>query len=226
MIYYPIRTLVTAGIKDIMIVVSGPHSGDFISILKNGEDLGCNICYGYQEKPDGGIADALGICRKFAGHDPICVILGDNTTDANISEPVKEFDETVHHLYYRIEEQTEEPKPIARVFLKEVQDPNRFGVAEIDGPFVTRIEEKPEHPQTDLAVTGVYLYDQAVFYFIDECSPSQRGELEITDVNNLYIKHGFLSHHILEGFWKDAGTFEALLEAGQYWKSKGGYHKS
>lgn len=210
MIYYPIETLVGAGIMEVMVVVSGPHSGDFVPILKNGEEFGCKIYYGYQEKPDGGIADALSICEGFADGDDICVILGDNTTDANISEEVKEFSNRRDVNEHR-----------AHLFLREVSDASRFGVALLgSGPTVLKIVEKPEKPISNLAVTGLYLYDEHIFNLIKKCKPSGRGELEITDVNNLYIENGVVTYSMLSGFWKDAGTFESLFEAGEYWRNK------
>ncbi len=209
MIFYPIQTLVKAGIKDIMVVVSGPHAGHFIRVLKNGKELGVShLEYAYQEKPDGGIADALALAEDFADGGPITVILGDNTTDADISKPVKEFKEG------------------AVVFLKKVPDPERFGVPRFDEKNpkkIVEIIEKPKNPPSSYAVTGVYIYDNKVFDYIRQCKPSWRGELEITDVNNFYIKAGKLTWAELEGYWWDAGTFETLLYANIYWaKQKGG----
>jgi glucose-1-phosphate thymidylyltransferase len=217
MVFYPIQTLVRAGVTEVMVVVSGPHSGDFIPILRNGEDLGCRIYYGFQEKPNGGIADALGICEAFAGGGEICVILGDNTTDADISEQVKQFRKG----------QAVSKIPQAHLFLRQVSDPHRFGVATLAdsiggsaGGGVIKIVEKPAKPETNLAVTGLYLYDRNVFNLVKECEPSGRGELEITDVNNLYIERGIVTYSMLDGFWKDAGTFDSLFEAGEYWRNK------
>jgi glucose-1-phosphate thymidylyltransferase len=215
MIFYPIQTLVTAGIEEIMVVVSGPHAGDFIPILKNGEDFGLKrLVYAYQYKPNGGIADALSLAEDFADNDPIVVILGDNTTDANISDAIEDYE-----LEY-------EKHSCAMVFLKEVSDPHRFGVARfMSWPNETPdkligIDEKPENPSSNLAVTGVYIYDHNVFEFIRRCSPSARGELEITDVNNFYIERDAMMHRTLDGYWKDAGTFDSLLEAGVYWRER------
>lgn len=206
MIYYPITTLVKAGITDIMLVTSGPHVGDFLGVLKNGKELGVShLEYSYQEKPDGGIADALGLAEDFADGGPITVILGDNTTDADISRTVQEF------------------KDGSVVFLKKVRDPDRFGVAEFDkedSNKVVGIEEKPKHPKSDMAVTGLYIYDEKVFSYIKKLEPSERGQLEITDVNNIYIKSGKLSWANLDGFWSDAGTFDSLFETNSYWKVK------
>lgn len=206
MIFYPIQTLVNAGIKQIMVVVSGEHCGHFIRVLKNGTELGLeHLEYGYQENPTGGIADALSICEEFAGGEPITVILGDNTTDADISRAVGDFSSG------------------ARVFLKEVPDPERFGVPVFDPADpekIIRIEEKPKKPANNFAVTGLYIYDKQVFSHVKKCLPSARGELEITDVNNFYIKNGGLSWTTLDGFWRDAGTFRTIFEANQYWAQK------
>ena len=219
MVYYPIKTLVDSGVKDIMVISSGPHAGDFFSILKNGEDFGLNtLHYGYQWKPDGGIADALSIAREFAGNDNICVILGDNTTDADISDAISNFNSSIFV--------NDSFVPKAHVFLKEVKDPERYGVAEIADhkfngmPAIKRIIEKPKDPPSKLAVTGLYLYDKEVWNFVDQCSPSERGELEITDVNNMYIKNGRLTYSELQGYWKDAGTFDSLYEVNEYYYNK------
>lgn len=208
MIFYPIATLVNAGVTEILIVTSGPHVGDFLGVLKNGKELGVtHLEYAYQEKPDGGIADALALAEDFADGESITVILGDNTTDADISSTVKGFTEG------------------AAVFLKEVQDPQRFGVAVFDPADpkkVVAIEEKPKEPKSNYAVTGVYIYDNRVFDFIRQCDPNfaGRGELEITEVNNFYIKEGKLTWAELNGFWSDAGTFQSLLLSSNHWASK------
>lgn len=208
MIYYPIRTLVTAGITDILIIVSGPHVGHFLGVLKNGKQLGAtHLEYAYQETPDGGIADALALAEDFADSGPIAVILGDNTTDADISDAVKRFEDG------------------AAVFLKEVPDPERFGVAAFDPDDtakIIRIEEKPDNPPSNFAVTGPYLYDHRVFDYIKRCNTdySTRGELEITQVNNFYIEAGNLRWESLDGFWSDAGTFDSLFHASKYWADK------
>lgn len=208
MIFYPIETLVKAGINEILIVTSGPHVGHFLGVLKNGKELGVkHIEYAYQEKPDGGIADALSLAEDFCDGDNVAVILGDNTTDADISESVKSFQSG------------------ALVFLKKVPDPQRFGVADFDkenGKKIIQILEKPENPPSDFAVTGLYLYDKTVFDKIRSISPSARGELEITDVNNLYIKEGNLNWAELNGFWADAGTFSTLYKVNKYWAEKNG----
>ncbi len=204
MIYYPIETLVKAGIKDILIVTSGPHVGHFLGILKNGTDLGVeHLEYAYQEKPDGGIADALALAESFADNGPVTVILGDNTSDADISEQVRNFKEG------------------AMFFLKEVHDPERFGVAVFDeNKKIIEIEEKPKDPKSNMAVTGVYIYDGKVFDYIRQIEPSDRGQLEVTDLNNIYIKDGKMFWAELNGFWSDAGTFESLFAATKYWAEK------
>lgn len=208
MIYYPIQTLVGAGITEILIIISGPHSGHFIHTLKNGKEFGIeHLEFAYQEKPDGGIADALSLAKDFSDNKPITVILGDNTTDANISEGVKNF------------------KDGALVFLKKVPDPQRFGVPVFDSHDIQKIVEiveKPQQPPSDYAVTGLYIYDAKVFDYIKQCHPSLRDELEITDVNNFYIKNGELRWTELEGYWLDAGTFETLLLANIFWGKKNG----
>lgn len=207
MIFYPIQTLVNAGVTEVLIVTSGPHVGHFLSVLKNGKELGLtHLEYAYQEKPDGGIADALRLAKDFAKNDSVVVILGDNTTDANISEAVKGFKEG------------------AMVFLKGVEDAHRFGVAVFDAKDpsqVVEIEEKPKEPKSNMAVTGVYIYDNTVFSIIDSViKPSGRGELEITDVNNAYIKKKQLLWAELKGFWSDAGTFKSLYRSNRYWAQK------
>ena len=207
MIYYPIQTLVKAGITEILIIVSGPFSGHFINVLKNGKEFGVNhLEYAYQENPKGGIADAVSLAKDFADNKPIAVILGDNTTDADISSAVKDF------------------KNGASVFLKKVPDPSRFGVPRFDDQKqIVEILEKPNNPPSDYAVTGLYLYDNQVFDFIRQSKPSDRGEMEITDINNAYIKQGTLKWAPLEGYWLDAGTFDTLLKANLYWAKKGGF---
>jgi len=206
MVYYPIQTLVNAGVRDILIVVGGPHAGDFIRVLQNGKDFGINhIEYAYQNSGDGGIADALMLAKDFADKSPITVILGDNCTDADISPEVKKFKEG------------------AVIFLKEVEDPKRFGIAELDQADTKKvigIIEKPKEPKSNLAVTGVYIYDGNVFEYTNQIKPSERGQLEITDVNNIYIKEGKLIWANLSGFWSDAGTFDSLFRSSVYWARK------
>jgi len=204
MVFYPIQTLVNAGITEVLLVVGGPHAGHFMRVLKNGKELGLtHLEYAYQEK-EGGIAQALGLARDFCDGDSMAVILGDNTTDADIRPAVKKF------------------KKGAAIFLREVPDPARYGVPVFapDGRTLLRIEEKPEKPLSSKAVTGLYLYDSQVFDIISRLKPSNRGELEITDVNNAYLKNGQLQWFPLEGFWLDAGKFETLFQAGEYWAKK------
>lgn len=205
MIFYPIETLVKAGIDEIMVVTGGPHCGHFMSILKNGHELGIkHLEYAYQEN-EGGIADALALAKDFADGDSVTVILGDNTSDADISEAVRDFKEG------------------SLIFLKEVPDPERFGIATFDPndkSKIVKITEKPKQPDTNWAVTGVYIYDNQVFDFISQIAPSARGELEITDVNNKYVEKGQLLWSELKGYWWDAGTFDTLLEANTYWAKK------
>jgi len=206
MIYYPIQTLVKAGITEVLVIVSGPHAGHFIPALKNGKEFGVgHIEFAYQEKPDGGIADALALANRFADNEPITVILGDNTTDADISEAVHGFTKG------------------AKIFLKKVPDPKRFGVPkfdESDPSTIVEIIEKPQDPPSNYAVTGLYIYDTQVFDLIKTCKPSARGELEITDVNNAYLKKGELTWAELQGYWLDAGTFDTIYLANKYWSEK------
>ena len=221
MIYYPIQTLVNAGITDILIVTSGPHVGHFLGVLKNGKELGIkHLEYAYQEKPDGGIADALSLAEDFSDREPITVILGDNTTDADISSAVKNFQKG------------------ATIFLKEVQDPERYGVAVFTNSNdkiqmtnqiqnsndkklkIIRIEEKPKEPKSNMAVTGIYIYDNQIFDLIRQTKPSGRGQLEITDVNNFYIQKGELDYTVINGFWSDAGTFDSLFASNLFWAKK------
>jgi glucose-1-phosphate thymidylyltransferase len=198
MIYYPIEALLNAGIRDIMIVTGGKKSGDFLSLLGNGSEFGLkHLNYTYQ-KGEGGIAEALGLCQHWAAGEPVCVILGDNLIEKNIARAVRNFTEQ---------------KVGAKIMLKEVQDPERFGVAELKGDRVLSIEEKPKRPKSNLAVIGIYLYDARVFEIIKQLEPSDRGELEITDVNNWYIRDGSMTYEVLDGWWTDAGTFESLLRA-------------
>ncbi len=200
MIYYPIQTLINAGIVDILIVTGGNNAGDFLRLLGNGKEFGLkHINYTYQEG-EGGIAEALRLAEFFASGERICVVLGDNIIEKNIRKAVKNF---------------QKQKEGAKILLKEVPDPQRFGVPELKGDRIVRIEEKPKKPRSQYAVIGIYLYDQEVFNFIKTLKPSDRGELEITDVNNQYIEKGLMTWDILEGWWTDAGTFESLLRANQ-----------
>jgi glucose-1-phosphate thymidylyltransferase len=200
MIYYPIETLCRAGLEDIMIVTGGNSAGDFLRLLGNGREFGLHdIYYTYQEG-EGGIADALKLCEHFAEGESVCVILGDNILEDDISPYVARF---------------REQKSGARILLKEVDDPERFGVPELAGERIVRIEEKPAVPKSNYAVTGVYMYDARVFDYCRDLKPSSRGELEITDVNNAYIDAGDLFYDVLSGWWTDAGQFESLYRATQ-----------
>ena len=201
MIYYPLQALINAGIEDILIVTGGTYAGDFLRLLGNGNEFGLkHINYTYQEG-EGGIAAALSLAEFFADEDKICVILGDNIIEKNIREAVKKFDRQ---------------KAGAKIMIKEVPDPQRFGVPVLEGDKIVKIEEKPQAPQSPYAVTGIYLYDKTVFDIIRSLRPSGRGELEITDVNNVYIERGQLTWEVLDGWWTDAGTFESLLRASQF----------
>jgi len=198
MIYYPLTTLINAGIDDILIVTGGNNAGDFLRLLGNGKEFGLkHINYTYQEG-EGGIAEALGLAEFFAKKEKICVILGDNIIEKNIIGAVKAFNTQ---------------REGAKILLKEVSDPQRFGVPELEGDRIVRIEEKPQIPKSKYAVTGIYMYDQNVFDIIKPLKPSERGELEITDVNNAYIERGTMTYDILNGWWSDAGTFDSLLNA-------------
>ena len=198
MIYYPIQTLVNAGITDIMIVTGGNSAGDFLKLLGNGKAFGLkHLNYTYQEG-EGGIAAALSLVEHFAGDDAICVVLGDNIIEGNIRPAADAYREQASG---------------AKILLKRVSDPQRFGVPELDGKHVLRIEEKPAQPKSDYAVIGIYMYDARVFEIIRTLKPSGRGELEITDVNNAYIERGEMTWNELAGWWSDAGTFESLLYA-------------
>jgi glucose-1-phosphate thymidylyltransferase len=198
MIYYPIQTLINAGINDIMIVTGGNSAGDFLRLLGNGKDFGLkHLNYTYQEG-EGGIADALSLVEHFADDQPVCVVLGDNIIEGNIRSAADQY---------------REQGGGAKIMLKKVQDPQRFGVPELDGDKVLQIEEKPKEPKSDYAVIGIYFYDHTVFDVIKTLKPSDRGELEITDVNNHYIRRGEMTWNELDGWWTDAGTFESLLRA-------------
>jgi glucose-1-phosphate thymidylyltransferase len=198
MIYYPIQTLVNAGIQDILVVTGGKNAGEFLRLLGNGKDFGLkHVNYTYQEG-EGGIAQALGLAEFFADGEPICVILGDNIIEGNVCRAANDF---------------RKQGKGAKIILKQVTDADRFGVAEVKGDRIVGIEEKPKRPKSDLAVIGIYFYDGTVFEKIKRLKPSGRGELEITDVNNFYIEEGSLTYDKLEGWWTDAGTFESLLRA-------------
>jgi len=198
MIYYPIETLVTTGIDEILIVTGGEHAGDFLKLLGNGKHLGVHdLHYTYQEG-EGGIAEALKLAEDFADGQKIIVILGDNLIGGTIRRAVGDF--------------FTQPRG-AKILLKEVDDPERFGVARVEDDRVVEIIEKPAQPPGNLAVTGIYMYDHDVFEIARTLKPSARGELEITDVNNEYLRRGTLTHEVLEGWWTDAGTFESLIRA-------------
>ena len=198
MIYYPIQTLVNAGITDIMIVTGGNSAGDFLKLLGNGKAFGLkHLNYTYQEG-EGGIAEALSLVEHFAAKESVCVVLGDNIIEGNIAAAVRSYNEQGKG---------------AKIILKKVADPHRFGVPELDGQKVLQIEEKPKVPKSEYAVVGIYLYDGEVYDIIRTLQPSGRGELEITDVNNAYIKRDEMTWEELAGWWTDAGTFESLLRA-------------
>lgn len=199
MVYYPVEALVSAGITEVMLVTGGESAGDFLRLLGNGKQFGLQeLSYTYQEGDRPGIADALGYAEDFAEGDRIVVILGDNIIEGNIRTPVDDF--------------AEQPKG-AKILLKEVPDPERFGVPVFENDRIVAIEEKPKKPQSSYAVIGIYMYDNQVFDIVRTLVPSGRGELEISDVNNAYIKQGTLTYEILEGWWSDAGTFDSLLRA-------------
>jgi glucose-1-phosphate thymidylyltransferase len=198
MIYYPIETLVEAGIRDLLVVTGGRNAGDFLRLLGNGKEFGLkHINYAYQEG-EGGIAEALALAEHFAEKSKVCVVLGDNIIEKSIRRAVEDF---------------KRQDVGAKVLLKQVHDAERFGVAEIDGQRILSIEEKPAKPKSNYAVTGVYMYDGTVFEKTKTLKPSARGELEITDVNNAYIKEGTMTFDFLDGWWTDAGTFESLIRA-------------
>ena len=200
MIYHPVHKLTEAGIDEILVVTGVEHMGDVVNLLGSGKDFRCRFTYKVQDEA-GGIAQALGLAENFAGSAPVCVILGDNVFQDSIAPFVERF---------------AAQQKGARVLLKKVPDPNRYGVAEVseDGRILS-IEEKPKQPRSDLAVTGIYMYDGGVFEFIRGLKPSARGELEITDVNNAYLRRGELRYDVMTGWWTDAGTFESLRHANE-----------
>ncbi len=199
MIFYPIQTLVDAGIDDIMIVTGGRHAGEFLRLLGNGKEFGLKeLHYTYQEG-EGGIADALGLTEAFIDEEKVLVMLGDNIIEDSIKRAVEDF---------------EKQESGAKIFLKEVENPEAFGVPEIKGDKIVRIEEKPKAPKSKYAVVGIYMYDGTVFDIVKTLEPSARGELEITDVNNAYIRKGNMTYEVLKGWWADAGeSFDSLLNA-------------
>ncbi len=198
MILYPLNTLLQAGIKDILIVTGPEHVGDFMNFLGSGKNYNCNLTYKLQDEA-GGIAQALGLASDFAKGETICAILGDNLFDDNFSEEISSF------------------KSGALIFLKEVPDAERFGVVEFNGDKIIRIIEKPKVPPSNYAVTGLYCFDSRVFDFIGKLKPSARGELELTDLNNLYLKDGSMNYSYVKGFWSDAGTFSSLKRATEHY---------
>ncbi len=211
MIYYPIQSLVNAGVDDIMIDTGGRKSGDFLSLLGNGKDFGLkHLNYTYQEG-EGGIAEALGLAEHWAAGESVCVVLGDNIIEKNIRAAADDF---------RAQGKG------AKILLKEVHDPERFGVAELDGEKVKGIIEKPKDPKSNLAVIGIYMYDGRVWDIIKDLKPSDRGELEITDVNNWYIEQDAMTYEVLDGWWTDAGTFESLHHAAKLIAESGANHMS
>ncbi len=198
MIYYPLQTLIQGGITDILIVTGGHFAGDFLKLLGNGKAFGLkHLNYTYQEG-EGGIAEALSLAEYFSAKEKICVILGDNLIQGSIAPFVQAYQEQAQG---------------AKIILKEVSDAHRFGVAQIDKGKVIDIVEKPKQPKSNLAVTGIYFYDSRVFEMIQTLKPSNRGELEITDVNNMYLQRGELTYDVMTGWWTDAGTFESLRRA-------------
>jgi len=209
MIFYPLQTLINAGIDDILIVTGGNHAGDFLRLLGNGKEFGLkHVNYTYQEG-EGGIADALALAEHFSDYEKIVIILGDNLIEGSIAQAVNDF---------------RKQKEGAKILLKEVPDPERFGVVEIVDGKIVGIEEKPKVPKSRYAVIGIYMYDARVFDIIRTLRPSDRGELEITDVSNAYIREGKMTYDFLEGWWSDAGTFDSLLRAGNL-VAQGGANK-
>ncbi len=210
MIYYPIEMLIKAGVKDVMVVTGGNNSGDFLRLLGNGKQFGLShLHYGYQEG-EGGIADALKLCEDFVGNDKMIVALGDNIIEKNIRSAAEAF---------------RKQKRGAKIILKEVSNPKEYGVAEVNGSKIIKIVEKPKAPKSNLAVIGIYFYPNDVFRIIRTLKPSRRGELEITDVNNAYLKKGQLTYDVLEGWWQDCGeSKDALLEANNFVKKHGANH--
>ncbi|MBI4004046.1 MAG: NTP transferase domain-containing protein [Candidatus Omnitrophica bacterium] len=198
MIHYPLQTLVDAGISQILIVTGGSNAGDFLRLLGNGEEFGLkHLNYTYQ-RGEGGIAEALGLAEHFAGGEPLVVVLGDNLVEKSIRPSVERFAASGRG---------------AKLLLKEVEDPQRFGVAELVGDRIVGIEEKPARPKSHFVVTGIYMFDHQVFEIIKTLKPSARGELEISDVNNAYIRRGLMTYEILDGWWTDAGLPETLYRA-------------
>lgn len=202
MIYYPIEKLTEAGIEEILIVTGTEHMGDVVNLLGSGKDFNCRFTYKVQDEA-GGIAQALGLAENFVGNNSMTVVLGDNVFETSLDKALANY-----------------PGEGAQILLKDVDDPERFGVAEVEGDKIIGIEEKPDHPKSSLAVTGVYMYDAKVFDFIRDLEPSDRGELEITDVNNRYIQQGEMRFSIMQGWWTDAGTPSSYKRANQLVSSK------
>ncbi len=199
MIFYPIEKLIEAGIRDILIVTGVEYMGDVVGLLGSGKEFGCSFTYKVQDEA-GGIAQALFLAKDFCGQSAMAVILGDNIFEDHLEPFVAAFYKQGNG---------------ARLLLKEVSEPGRFGVPVMNGEKIIRIEEKPREPQSSYAVTGIYMYDHQVFEFIEQCKPSARGELEITDVNNFYVHKGLCYYDILKGWWTDAGTFPSLKLANE-----------
>jgi glucose-1-phosphate thymidylyltransferase len=199
MIYHPISKLKSAGLKDIFVVTGKEHAGSIVNLLGSGYEMGLKFTYRIQDQA-GGIAQALGLAEEFVGNDKCVVILGDNIFEDNIAECVDKFNK--------------QPEG-AKILIREVEDPQRYGVAELSGDKVISIEEKPKNPKSNYSVTGIYMYDSNVFEIIKTLKPSGRGELEITDVNNEYIRRGTMTSDVLKGWWTDAGTFDSLAYAGK-----------
>ena len=199
MIYYPLSKLKSAGITDILIVTGKEHMGSVVNLLGSGYDMGLELTYRIQDQP-GGIAQALGLAKNFVGNDSCCVILGDNVFDDDLKEFVVKF---------------EQQQVGAKIIIQEVSDPQRYGVAELLGDNIVSIEEKPKNPKSNYCVTGIYMYDSKVFDIIKTLRPSGRGELEITDVNNEYIRLGEMTYDVFKSWWTDAGTFPSLKRAAE-----------
>lgn len=203
MIFYPLETLINSGIKDILIIIAPEYAGHFLNLLGSGKEFGARFSYEIQDEPRG-LADAFIVGENFIGDDNVTMILGDNIFDYDFAESIRTF------------------KTGAKIFAKKVGDPTRFGVVEFDsGNKALSIEEKPERPKSDYAVVGIYIYDNKVINIAKQIQPSGRGEIEITAVNNAYLEKGELSVDIIDGIWEDAGTFDSLLRANNYWAEKG-----
>jgi len=205
MVYYPMNSLIQAGISEIMLVTGGAFAGDFLRLLGNGEEFGIKKLHYTYQHGEGGIAAALSLAEDFSDGDKTITILGDNIFEDDLTPYINKF---------------EAQSKGARLLLKEANDARRFGVPELQGKLISRIDEKPERPASQYAVTGIYMYDSQVFDIIRSLKPSDRGELEITDVNNAYIQMQSLEYDFLSGFWSDAGTFESLYHASELVRKK------